>query len=98
MFSFKKKAKVEVFLRSAVFSDVSKHKKRPSYFSYEGCFQNLVQTIDPSFNLTILLNTKPDPWIGLLNFIVRAKSKFSKDITPEAERTQQIASGILKKS
>ena len=58
MFSFKKKAKVEVFLRSAVFSDVSKHKKRPSYFSYEGCFQNLVQTIDPSFNLTILLDTK----------------------------------------
>ncbi len=56
---FKKKPKIEVFVRSCFFSPVSNGKKRPPYFSREICYQNLLHTIqnESRVRLTFFLDT-----------------------------------------
>jgi hypothetical protein len=50
---------VEVFVRYCHFSDVSSHKKRPSQFSRQSCYQNLLKTIEEvaKVNVTFFLDT-----------------------------------------
>jgi hypothetical protein len=63
MFFFRKKfqkgplqPKIEVIVRHCVFSDASKHKKRPPSFSRELCHQNLLETADSRVNFTFFLD------------------------------------------
>lgn len=49
--------KLHVFCRHAIYSDISKHKKRPSYFSREKCYHNLLQTLPRFATITFLLDT-----------------------------------------
>lgn len=50
--------KIEVFSRHCIYSNISHHKKRPLGFSKEKCFQNLMETFDPSkANITFFLDT-----------------------------------------
>lgn len=51
-------SKIEIFSRHCIFSSVSQHKKRFSYFSREACYFNLLETIDSErANLTFFLDT-----------------------------------------
>lgn len=51
--------KIEVFSRHCLFSSISQHKKRPLGFSREICYNNLLETFDPTLaNLTFFLDTK----------------------------------------
>ncbi len=53
--------KIEVLSRHCYVSKISKHKERPPNFSHERCFQNLLDTIDPSLaNLTCFLDAPPN--------------------------------------
>jgi len=53
--------KVEVFSRHCSASKISRHKERPSGFSHEKCFRNLLDTLDISkANLTCLLDAPED--------------------------------------
>lgn len=53
----KNSRKVEIFSRHCIFSSVSHHKKRLSGFSKEGCYQNLIDTLDPKkANITYFLD------------------------------------------
>lgn len=49
--------KIEVFSRHCLFSKISHKKKRPKGFSKERCYQNLLETMDPSkTNITYFLD------------------------------------------
>lgn len=50
---------IEIFVRHCNFSDISAHKKRPSWFSRKACFENLITTLkgESSVNVTVLLDT-----------------------------------------
>lgn len=49
--------KIEIFSRHCVFSSISQHKKRFSYFSREFCYRNLLATLDPKkANLTFFFD------------------------------------------
>jgi hypothetical protein len=55
---WRKKPKIEIFVRHCHFSDVSPHKNRLSGFSRQKCFENLLATLDPKkANATFLLDT-----------------------------------------
>ncbi len=55
---FTRSPKVQVFLRTCYYSDVSAHKKRPSGFSHQRCVENLIETLDEKEAfLTVLLDT-----------------------------------------
>ncbi len=49
--------KLYLFVRHAIYSDISQHKKRPSFFSRENCYQNLLRTKPKSAKLTFFLDT-----------------------------------------
>ena len=53
---FFRKDSIEILVRHAIFSDISKHKKRPSYFNRKRSYENLLATIDPSFKVTFFLD------------------------------------------
>lgn len=48
---------IEVFVRHCIFSDASKHKKRPVGFSREECHRNLLETADERVRFTFILDT-----------------------------------------
>lgn len=55
---WKKKPKIELFVRHCHFSEVSQHKNRIPGFSRQKCFENLLATTDPKrVNMTLLLDT-----------------------------------------
>jgi len=55
---WKKKPKIELFVRHCHFSEVSQHKNRIPGFSRQKCFENLLATQDPKrVNITLLLDT-----------------------------------------
>ncbi|MBS0648171.1 MAG: hypothetical protein JSS10_02975 [Verrucomicrobia bacterium] len=55
---WKKKPKIELFVRHCNFSEVSQHKNRIEGFSRQKCFENLVATLDPKrVKATFLLDT-----------------------------------------
>lgn len=57
-FPFRKKMRIEIYVRHCHYSTASAHKQRYATFSKEKCFQNLLNTIDPSqVNLTFFLDT-----------------------------------------
>ncbi len=62
MFLFKREKgppqpKIEVFVRHAVYSSVSAHKKRLPGFTREACHRNLLKTADSRINFTFFLDT-----------------------------------------
>lgn len=55
---WKKKPKIELFVRHCNFSEVSQHKNRIEGFSRQKCFENLLATLDPQrVKATFLLDT-----------------------------------------
>jgi hypothetical protein len=55
---WKKKPKIEVFVRHCNFSEVSQHKNRLTGFTRQKCYENLLSTLDPKkVNVTYLLDT-----------------------------------------
>lgn len=55
---FKRKPKVQVFVRTCFYSDASAHKDRPEGFSHHACVQNLIETFDAAqAELTFILDT-----------------------------------------
>ncbi len=55
---WKKKPKIEVFVRHCNFSEVSQHKNRLSGFSRQKCYENFLSNLDKKrVNVTFLLDT-----------------------------------------
>jgi hypothetical protein len=58
MMFWKKKQKIQVFVRHCNFSEVSQHKRRLPGFSYQKCYDNLLKTVDlDRVDITFLLDT-----------------------------------------
>lgn len=58
MIFWKKKQKIQLFVRYCNFSDISQHKKRFPGFSYQKCYENLLKTTDRKHvDITFLLDS-----------------------------------------
>jgi len=57
LFSFKRKPRIEIFVRHCHYSAASAHKERFATFNKEKCFRNLLNTITDRVNITFFLDT-----------------------------------------
>lgn len=64
--------KIKVFIRQCNFSPNSVNKKRPEWFTKEGCWNNLVKTKDEDTDITVIFDGEPekDHYIFKQNFPV----------------------------
>lgn len=63
---------IKVFIRHCNFSKNSVHKNRPSWYTREGCWENMKRTADENTEITIMFDGKPNED----HFLLQDKDKY----------------------